>query len=296
MFDEWIETIEYEDIRGLIPSNSMDDAIHDLVDENTSDGKVLRYIKRDPYYWLSGDDKVIKYCISLLKNHLREEKEELDPDEFDDERELNDYFEEKHKEEIEQLKDLENKDLDGDDMMDIIYNYGDEGKVVDWMRDDVISAMVKDMSFEDKVDMLGLSDLSGRNLADTLNELDIVSTDRLYKEFELISDNDEYWYDRKMELEDSEIDESHNYKSDKHKIMKKENAEWDRDEVYNIIMNYEGLYKQAVDLARNHSQTKALRDLSKFAKDVGMDNTPKIRLSDKGALLVAARIMEDYAN
>ena len=71
-----------------------------------------------------------------------------------------------------------------------------------------------------------------------------------------------------------------------------EDAEWDRDEVYSIIMNNEGLYKQAMNLCSGNPKT-AIRKLKSFAKEVGMDTVPKIRLSDKGALLVAARILED---
>ena len=42
-----------------------------------------------------------------------------------------------------------------------------------------------------------------------LNEYDLVDYGRLYEEFEDITDNDEYWYDRKREIEDDEeADES----------------------------------------------------------------------------------------
>ena len=46
-------------------------------------------------------------------------------------------------------------------------------------------------------------------MADALNEYDLVDYGRLYEEFEDITDNDEYWYDRKREIEDDEeADES----------------------------------------------------------------------------------------
>lgn len=75
----------------------------------------------------------------------------------------------------------------------------------------------------------------------------------------------------------------------------KENAEWDRDEVYSIIMNNENFYKEAMQLAQKEPKS-AMRGLFKLAKEVAMDQVPKIRLSDKGALLVAARILEDSSN
>ena len=71
-----------------------------------------------------------------------------------------------------------------------------------------------------------------------------------------------------------------------------ENAEDDRDEVYSIIMNNEPLYLEAMRMCQGDPKS-AVRKLKRFAKEVGNDQYPKIRLSDKGALLVAARIIED---
>lgn len=76
-------------------------------------------------------------------------------------------------------------------------------------------------------------------------------------------------------------------------VFIKENAESDRDDVYDIIMNYEYLYKEAMRLSQGVSPKMAIRNLYKFVKEVGLDQVPKIRLSDKGALLVAARILND---
>lgn len=69
-----------------------------------------------------------------------------------------------------------------------------------------------------------------------------------------------------------------------------------RDLIYKIIMDDALLSKEAVILARNSSPKRAIRDLMKFIIEIGLNNQPEIRLSDRGVLFVAARIMQDFAN
>ena len=76
----------------------------------------------------------------------------------------------------------------------------------------------------------------------------------------------------------------------------KESKQGYRDIIYRLIMDDALLSKEAVSLARNLSPRKAIIDLMRFIIETGLDNQPEIRLSDRGALFVAARIMQDYAN
>lgn len=69
-----------------------------------------------------------------------------------------------------------------------------------------------------------------------------------------------------------------------------------RDILYRLIMDDASLSKEAVILARNSSPKRAIIDLMKFIIEIGLNNQPEIRLSDRGVLFVAARIMQDYAN
>jgi hypothetical protein len=69
-----------------------------------------------------------------------------------------------------------------------------------------------------------------------------------------------------------------------------------RDILYRLIMDDASLSKEAVILARNSSPKRAISDLMKFIIEIGLNNQPQIRLSDRGVLFVAARIMQDYAN
>ena len=76
-------------------------------------------------------------------------------------------------------------------------------------------------------------------------------------------------------------------------------VEWDRDEVYSVIMNYEGLYNAAMRFAedsksRSSRSIRARTNLMNLAVEVAQGMTPRIRLSRKSAGIIADRILEDY--
>lgn len=114
-----------------------------------------------------------------------------------------------YEEMFEYAEDVSSGNIDGDEIYDIVEEYGHVPSVISMVRDEVIAQKASDMSWNEMCDELGLTELTGDSLADALNEYDLVDYGRLYEEFEDITDNDEYWYDRKREIEDDEeADES----------------------------------------------------------------------------------------
>jgi len=106
-----------------------------------------------------------------------------------------------------------------DDMEESVQRRRSRKMIKESAIDDLFDEWVDQLEFNDikyfipnkwinKVD--DLKDLKGQELVDELDSLEIVPWTRLYKEFELISENDEYWYNRKIELEeeDDDMDES----------------------------------------------------------------------------------------
>ena len=104
---------------------------------------------------------------------------------------------------------------DDDDMDESVKSRRSLRMIKESAIDDLFDEWVDQLEFNDikyfipnkwinKVD--DLKDLKGQELVDELDSLDIIPWTRLYKEFELISENDEYWYNRKIELEDEDDD------------------------------------------------------------------------------------------
>ena len=183
LFEEWVDSLDYDLIRNMIiPSDKLDEAVRDFLDESTSDEEIVDSIRNSASDWLEGNSNVEEYCISLLNDSLKDKSRD-------------------HKEDRKLLKELEKGTLDGDSMMEIIDNYGDPDNLVDWLRDDILDATARNYSFDDQVELLGLESLYGRQLIDRLEEFDLISSDDLSYAFEEEMENNDYWMDRKKELE-----------------------------------------------------------------------------------------------
>lgn len=189
LFEEWVDSLDYDLIRNMIiPSDKLDEAVRDSLDESTSDEEIVDSIRNNASDWLEGNYNVEEYCISLLNDSLKDKSRD-------------------HKEDRKLLKELEEGTLDGDSMMEIIDNYGDPDNLVDWLRDDILDATARNYSFDDQVELLGLESLYGRQLIDRLEEFDLISSDDLSYAFEEEMENNDYWMDRKKELEGGDEDD-----------------------------------------------------------------------------------------
>ena len=207
LFEEWRQGIEFDDIRGLINTMDLRDAVERELYDRMSDDDIWDYVKDNTS--ILEDSKVLDHCDEELNSYIASVREEYDIDDYEDEDEMEEDIRSDYEDMFEYAEDVSSGNIDGDEIYDIVEEYGHVPSVISMVRDEVIAQKASDMSWNEMCDELGLTDLTGDSLADALNEYDLVDYGRLYEEFEDITDNDEYWYDRKREIEDDEeADES----------------------------------------------------------------------------------------
>ena len=207
LFEEWRSGIELDDIRGLINTMDLRDAVERELYDRMSDDDIWDYVKDNTS--ILEDSKVLDHCDDVLHSYIASVRDEYDIDDYEDEDEMEEDIRDAYEEVFEYAEDVSSGNIDGDEIYDIVEEYGHVPSVISMVRDEVIAQKASDMSWNEMCDELGLTDLTGDSLADALNEYDLVDYGRLYEEFEDITDNDEYWYDRKREIEDDEeADES----------------------------------------------------------------------------------------
>lgn len=207
LFEEWKSGIEFDDIRGLISTTDLRDAVERELDDSMSDDDIWDYVKDNPF--ILEDSEVLAHCDDVLHSYIESIRDEYDIDDYEDEDEMEEDIRSDYEEVFEYAEDVSSGNIDGDEIYDIVEEYGHVPSVISMVREEAIFQKASEMSWDDMCDELGLPDLTGDSLADALSEYDLVDYDSLYEEFEDISDNDEYWYDRKREIEDDEeADES----------------------------------------------------------------------------------------
>lgn len=207
LFEEWKSSIEFDDIRGLISTMDLRDAVERALDDSMSDDDIWDYVKNNTF--ILEDNEVLAHCDDVLHSYIESIRNEYDIGDYEDEDEMEEDIRYAYEEVFEYAEDVSSGHIDGDEIYDIVEAYGHEPSVISMVREEAIAQRASDMSWDEMCDELGLTDLTGDSLADALNEYDLVDYGRLYEEFEDISDNDEYWYDRKREIEDDEeADES----------------------------------------------------------------------------------------
>ena len=207
LFEEWKSGIEFDDIRGLISTTDLRDAVEHELDDSMSDDDIWDYVKDNLF--ILEDSEVLAHCDDVLHSYIESIRDEYDIDDYEDEDEMEEDIRSDYEEVFEYAEDVSSGNIDGDEIYDIVEEYGHVPSVIPMVREEAIFQKASDMSWDEMCDELGLTDLTGDSLADALNEYDLVDYDSLYEEFEDISDNDEYWYDRKREIEDDEeADES----------------------------------------------------------------------------------------
>ena len=73
LFEEWVDSLDYDLIRNMIiPSDKLDEAVRDFLDESTSDEEIVDSIRNSASDWLEGNSNVEEYCISLLNDSKSE--------------------------------------------------------------------------------------------------------------------------------------------------------------------------------------------------------------------------------